>query len=329
MIVVTGGAGFIGSALVQGFNREGIEDIVIVDHLGDTDKWKNLVNLRYAHYVNKDDFLHELGHDALPDGITAIFHLGACSATTERDADYLADNNYAYSKALADWCHAKGVRFVYASSAATYGDGEAGYADDEATIRRLKPLNMYGYSKQMFDLYVLRKGYDKTMAGLKFFNVFGPNEYHKGDMRSVVCKAYPVIRDTGTFELFQSHREGIADGEQRRDFVYVKDIVELLLFFHRTPAAAGIFNAGTGEARSFKDLVLAIFAALGREPRIDFVPMPDHLRDRYQYFTQADLSRLRAAGYDRPFTSLEAAVRDYVLHYLGQADPHLGNGPGR
>lgn len=327
MIVVTGGAGFIGSALVWRLNQAGIEDILIVDHLGTTDKWKNLVNLRYRDYMHKQDFLDSLMGGMTGTEIDTIFHMGACSATTERDADYLADNNYRYSVSLANWCDKNGARFIYASSAATYGDGELGYSASDDTTTRLKPMNMYGYSKQMFDLYVMRKGYTNKMAGLKFFNVFGPNEYHKDDMRSVINKAFPGVRDTGKMSLFTSHKEGYADGEQKRDFIYVKDILEILFFFYKNRDKSGIFNAGTGTARTFKDLAETLFHALEKKPNIDFVPMPESLRDRYQYFTEADLDKLRGAGYDRPFTSLEDAIRDYVRNYLLQQDPYLGNNP--
>lgn len=325
MIIVTGGAGFIGSALVWRLNQAGLDDILVVDHLGESDKWKNLVNLRYSDYLHKEDFLEELLHGSFQGTVDCVFHMGACSATTERDADYLADNNYRYSKLLADWCVANKIRFIYASSAATYGDGARGYSDEDAVTRTLRPLNMYGYSKQMFDLYALRQEYTNTIVGLKFFNVYGPNEYHKGEMRSVVHKALPQILETGRIRLFRSHQEGIEDGDQKRDFVYIKDILEILFFFFENRGTAGIFNAGTGQARSFRDLAGAMFRALGKPANIEYIDMPQDLRDRYQYFTEADLNKLRAAGYKRDFTPMEEAIADYVNNYLLVEDPCLGN----
>ena len=246
MIIVTGGAGFIGSALVWKLNQEGIEDIVIVDHLGTSEKWKNLVNLRYCEYVHKDDFIGMVGNDHVPFDATAVIHLGACSSTTERDADYLWKNNYLYTRYLAEWTHRYGIRFIYASSAATYGDGALGFSDDDDTTLALKPINMYGYSKQVFDLWLLNRCLDDKMAGIKFFNVFGPNEYHKGDMRSVVHKAFGQIRDEGKVRLFKSSRPEYADGGQMRDFVYVKDCVAVLSWLIKNTDTNGIFNLGTG-----------------------------------------------------------------------------------
>ncbi|MEW6516705.1 MAG: ADP-glyceromanno-heptose 6-epimerase [candidate division FCPU426 bacterium] len=322
MIIVTGGAGFIGSALLWKLNQLGREDLLVVDVLDATDKWRNLVNRRFADYWDHRELLCRLESGRLPK-VTALVHMGACSSTTERDSQYLMQNNTQYTRTLAEWALAHGVRFLYASSGATYGDGGLGYSDEDAVSLTLKPLNMYGYSKQLFDLWAIRTGAAKSIAGLKFFNVYGPNEYHKGDMRSVIHKAFGQIRDTGSVKLFKSYRPEYRDGEQVRDFVYVKDAVEVLAWLLEHPKANGIFNVGTGQARTWNDLVRAVFQAMGREPRIEYIEMPAELRDRYQYRTEADIKKLQAAGYDRPFTSLEDGIQDYVRNYLQKDDPHL------
>ena len=254
--------------------------------------------------------------------VAAVIHLGACSATTERNADYLLENNYRYSCRLAAWAVAQGTRFVYASSAATYGDGSRGY-DDTAPLAQLRPLNMYGYSKHLFDLWAERKGLLSQIAGLKYFNVYGPHEDHKGDMRSLVNKAYGQIVSRGWIELFESDRPDYRHGEQKRDFVYVRDAVELTLWLVEQREQSGLFNCGTGQARTWVDLAKALFAALGREPDIRFIPMPAQLRGKYQYFTQAEMTKVREAGYAEPFTSLADGVADYVQTYL---DPGSGSG---
>ncbi|MEN6463827.1 MAG: ADP-glyceromanno-heptose 6-epimerase [Syntrophaceae bacterium] len=323
MIVVTGGAGFIGSAFVWKLNREGVTDILIVDELGTTDKWKNLVNLRFNDYIHKDSFLEMIMAEQLPFDVSAIVHMGACSSTTERDADYLMKNNYLYTRALAVWAVRHGKRFIYASSAATYGDGAFGFSDDNAVSEKLKPINMYGYSKQIFDLGVLKNGLDQKTVGVKFFNVFGPNEYHKDDMRSVVHKSWGQIRETGKVRLFKSHRPEYTDGGQLRDFVYVKDCVDALWWFLQNPQVNGIYNLGTGKARSWKDLVTAVFSALGRKPEIEYIDMPESIRGQYQYFTEARMEKLRGAGYAASARSLEEAVNDYVVNYLEKPDPYL------
>jgi ADP-L-glycero-D-manno-heptose 6-epimerase len=317
-ILVTGGAGFIGSALVWALNQRGHHDIVITDLLGSDEKWRNLVPLKFADYIEAPAFRQGLAADANAFGrFSAVFHLGACSATTERNASYLAENNFGFTKELAAWALARDARFIYASSAATYGDGAAGMDDTDEDLSRLRPLNMYGYSKHLFDQYAQRAGILHRMVGVKYFNVFGPNEDHKGDMRSLVNKAYQQILDTGRVQLFRSHRPEFKDGEQKRDFLYVKDAVAMTLHFaeHAT-AAGGLYNLGSGEANTWLTLTRAIFAALGREPQIDFIDMPEVLRGKYQYFTQADIGKLRATGYDRPMTPLAEAVRDYVQEYL-------------
>ncbi len=316
MIIVTGGAGFIGSAIVAGLNNRGIDDIVIVDILGSDQKWKNLRRLRFADYVEADDFLEMLTAGKIDWPIEVIFHMGACSDTTEQDASYMIRNNYDFSKLLANWAAGRGLRFIYASSAATYGDGSQGFSDDEVELDKLQPLNIYGYSKQMFDLWARRAGLLKRTVGLKYFNVFGPNEYHKGEMRSFVVKAFEQINAAGKVGLFKSHRPDYADGEQKRDFLYIKDAVDATLFFLDNQKIAGIFNIGTGQARTWNDLAKATFAAMNKEPNIEYIPMPDKLRDKYQYFTQADIAKLRNAGYKKEPTSLEDAIKDYVQNYL-------------
>jgi ADP-L-glycero-D-manno-heptose 6-epimerase len=316
MIVVTGGAGFIGSALVAALNKRGIDDILVVDRLGGDQRWKNLVNLRFADYLDKEEFLEMVAEDVLPFSAEAVFHLGACSSTTETDASFLMENNFEYTRQLAQWTTEEGIRFIYASSAATYGDGESGFADDEEKLETLKPLNPYGYSKQLFDLWAKRNGLLDKIVGLKYFNVFGPNEYHKADMRSFVLKAFEQINTTGKVRLFKSHRSDYRDGEQKRDFLYVKDAVDMTLFFFDNPDVAGIFNLGAGVARSWNDLAKAVFAAMGKKPNIEYIDMPDSVRNQYQYFTEADITKLRDIGYDKQITSLEESVRDYVQNYL-------------
>ena len=316
MIIVTGGAGFIGSALVWKLNNEGIDNILIVDHLGSSDKWKNLVSRRFEDYLHKSRFLEMVLEDRVGGDIEAVVHLGACSSTVERDADYLMENNYRYSRILAEWALRRKIRFIYASSAATYGDGSQGFSDVNRVSAGLRPINMYGYSKQLFDRWVLSNGLDEHVAGIKFFNVFGPNEYHKGEMRSVVHKAYGQVRDRGRVELFKSYRDGIEHGEQKRDFIYVKDCVDVLWWLIERRNVRGIFNLGTGRARSWNDLARAVFSAAGKPPVIDYIDMPESIRAQYQYFTEASMEKLRSAGYEKPFTSLEDAVTDYVSNYL-------------
>jgi ADP-L-glycero-D-manno-heptose 6-epimerase len=324
MIVVTGGAGFIGSAFVWRLNQEGIDDIVIIDSLGTDDKWKNLVNLRFADYIHKDDFLRMICDDAVPFEVSAVVHMGACSSTTERDADYLWKNNFLYTKTLAEWALKHGVRFIYASSAATYGDGTKGFSDDHGTINEFKPINMYGYSKQLFDLWALKNHVENKIAGIKFFNVFGPNEYHKADMTSVIFKAFHQIKETGKVCLFKSYQPKYPDGGQLRDFVYVKDCIDVMWWLFNNPAANGIFNLGTGKARTWNDLIKAVFVAMGIKTNIEYIEMPESLRNQYQYFTEAKMDKLKAAGCPVAFSSLEDSVRDYVVNYLQKPDPHLG-----
>jgi len=324
-ILVTGAAGFIGSAIVHALNQEGFENILVTDVLGHDTKWKNLSPLRFDDYLQADRFL--AGIEASPDmfgKFDEVYHLGACSATTETDGNYLIENNYRYTQRLAEWALGQGARFVYASSAATYGDGAHGMNDRDPDIAKLRPLNLYGYSKQLFDLHAQRRGYLDDIVGIKYFNVYGPNEYHKGDMRSLVCKAYTQIVETGSIRLFKSYKPEYRDGEQMRDFVYVKDAVTMTLHLARCRKAGGLYNVGSGVARTWVDLAKALFAALDREPHIEFIEMPESIRGQYQYYTCADISKLRETGYDAETTSLEDAVKDYVRNYLVPGR-HLGD----
>jgi|SRR5579862_1354659 len=313
-IVVTGGAGLIGSSLTWALNRRGLERILVVDRLDTSEKWRHLVPLRFVDYIDADEFERRAIDGEDFGNVTTVFHMGACSSTTETDSDYLLRNNYEYTKNVAAWCTAEGARFVYASSAATYGGLEDDLSD-EADLRSLRPLNMYAYSKHLFDLYAQRTGLDRSTCGIKYFNVFGPNEDHKGDMRSVVCKAFDQIRAGGSVKLFKSHRPDFRDGEQRRDFIYVKDAVDMTIHLAES-GSTGLFNAGAGKAQTWLDLVRPIFRALELPERIDFIDMPDHLRNKYQYSTCARMSRMRETGYDRAMTPLADAVTDYVTNYL-------------
>ncbi|MDR3640290.1 MAG: ADP-glyceromanno-heptose 6-epimerase [Humidesulfovibrio sp.] len=323
MYIVTGGAGFIGSAMIWKLNQMGIDDILVVDNLTSSDKWKNLVNLRYTDYLHRDHFLKMVAGDGDPFETQGVVHMGACSSTTEKDADFLMENNTRYTQVLCRFALNNGARFVNASSAATYGGGEFGFSDDHAGIGRLKPLNMYGYSKQLFDLWALRAGVLDQIASIKFFNVFGPNEYHKGDMRSVICKAHRQIKDEGLMRLFRSYRPEYPDGGQMRDFVYIKDCVDILWWLLEHPEAGGVLNVGTGIARTWNDLANAVFAAMGKPSRIEYIEMPEIIRDKYQYLTRAEMGKLRTLGYTAPFMSLEDAVKDYVTGYLDMEDSYL------
>ncbi len=327
-ILVTGGAGFIGSVLVGALNRiHGQDRIVVVDQLGVDGKWRNLSPLRFEDYIEADDFYERLARKAGAFGdFTHVFHLGACSSTTERDASYLMRNNFGCTRQLAGWALARGIRFVYASSAATYGDGAAGMDDLSEDLAAWRPLNAYGYSKQLFDRHAQREGYLRRIVGLKYFNIFGPNEEHKGDMRSVVSKAWRQIEDTGQVKLFKSYHPEYPDGGQKRDFLYVKDAVAMTLHLGATKKAGGLFNIGSGQAHTWLDLVHPIFEAMGREPRIEFIDMPESLRSQYQYFTQADITKLRSTGYHGGVTPLRDAVLDYVSGYLIPRR-HFGDAP--
>lgn len=316
MIVVTGGAGFIGSAIVWKLNRTGMNKIVIVDELGKDDKWRNLNGLKYEDFIHKDDFMAMILNRTVPFKVSIIIHMGACSSTTEKDADYLMDNNVHYSQELAKYSLANGVRYIYASSAATYGDGSKGYEDDDLLLSSLVPLNMYGYSKHLFDTWIHRNGLIDKVVGLKFFNVYGPNEYHKGEMRSVVHKAFEQVRDTGKVKLFKSYKNEFKDGEQKRDFIYIKDAVEMTLHFVEHQNIYGIFNVGTGRAQSWLELVNAVFNSLEKPANIEFIDMPEEIKDKYQYFTQADTTKMKLTGYDKKIMNLQEGVGDYIKNYL-------------
>jgi ADP-L-glycero-D-manno-heptose 6-epimerase len=319
-IIVTGGAGFIGSAVVWRLNELGYDDILVVDRLDETDKWKNLAPLRFRDYIDGYDLIDDLDEF---DDTDVLIHMGACSSTTETDADYMIRNNYQYTQDLARWAVTNDVRFIYASSAATYGDGSAGMDDGAAGLDKLRPLNVYGYSKQLFDQYAAREGLFDRIVGLKYFNVFGPNENHKGDMRSLVNKAFDQINSTGKLQLFKSHNPDYKDGEFGRDFVYVKDAVDMTLHFLENKTG-GLFNVGSGRMNTWNALADAIFKALDLPRSVEFIDMPEHLRDRYQYHTQADLARIREAGYIGDTTPLDTAVADYVRNYLVPGK-HLGD----
>lgn len=315
--IVTGGAGFIGCNIAAELNRRGFNDIFIVDVLDHDSKHDNLDSIKYCEYTDRDIFRAML-QDNKVSPVEAVFHMGACSSTTETNEEFLTDNNFRYTMELCQWCMKNNVRFIYASSAATYGDGALGYSDNDTVTPTLKPLNLYGHSKQMFDMWAMENKLLDKIVGLKFFNVYGPHENHKGDMRSVINKAYRQIMDEGELCLFKSHRPDYSDGEQERDFVYVKDAVNVSLFFYDNPKTSGIFNCGTGKARTWLDLAHAIFSAMNRKPVIKFIDMPESIRDKYQYHTQADTTKLRSAGYVNEFTSIEEGVRDYVQNYLVQ-----------
>ncbi|MDQ6826702.1 MAG: ADP-glyceromanno-heptose 6-epimerase [Candidatus Eremiobacteraeota bacterium] len=323
-ILVTGGAGFIGSALVWALNLRGIDDIVVADILDRGQKWKNLSPLRFRDYMDAAELeVCALNSPKKLEDIATVFHLGACSSTTEADAAYLMRNNFEYTKNLAGWAVSRGVRFLYASSAATYGALENVLCENRE-LRTLRPLNMYAYSKHFFDCYAQSEGWLEAITGLKYFNVFGPNEYHKGEMRSLVNKAFDQIADGGAVKLFKSHRVEYADGEQQRDFLYVKDAVEMTLHLAAIPQATGLFNVGSGYAHTWLDLIRPIFQAMQRPVDIEFIDMPPALRAQYQYSTCASLQRLRNTGYTQGATQLAAAVTDYVSNYLmvgGHLDP--------
>jgi ADP-L-glycero-D-manno-heptose 6-epimerase len=315
LIIVTGGAGFIGSAFVWKLNNEGIDDIIIVDELGKSAKWKNLSGRKFTDYIQKDDFIIDLKEDKFYD-IKAIIHMGACSSTTETDAEFLMKNNYAYTRDLAHWALSKNVRFIYASSAATYGDGSKGFSDDDQITANLLPLNIYGYSKHLFDLWAMRNKVTDKIAGLKFFNVFGPNEYHKEGMVSVAYTAFHQILEAGKVKLFKSYLDEYEHGEQKRDFIYIKDCVEVIWWLMQNEHVNGLFNLGTGKARTWNGLVKSIFSAMGINPKIDYIDMPEKIQDQYQYHTEAEMDKLKKTGCPVEFRSLEEAVHDYILGYL-------------
>jgi ADP-L-glycero-D-manno-heptose 6-epimerase len=316
VIAVTGAAGFIGSNIVWKLNQAGRQDILVVDVHPTDEGNANLEPLTYDRYLTKDQFLAWLVDPDHADGLETLYHMGACSSTTETDAAYLDENNFGYTRKLCQLCLEAGIRFINASSAATYGDGEQGYDDDETRLDELKPLNLYAKSKQDFDVWARDEGVLDRIVCLKYFNVFGPNEWHKEDMRSMVCKGFQQISAGGQVKLFKSDRPEYADGGQQRDFVYVKDAVDMTVWFAAHPEVNGIFNVGSGEAKDWNRLITAIFTAMGRTPDIRYIDMPEHLKGKYQYHTEARMTKLAAAGYDRPQTVLEDAVADYVQNHL-------------
>ena len=313
MIILTGGAGFIGSCFLWKLNQLGINDILVVDDFDSSLKWKNLVGKKFIDYIQKDDFLNILESGKLT-GIKKIIHLGACSSTILSDSAFYLKNNYEYSKRLALWAFDHKAKFIYASSAATYGDGASGYDDADEVMHNLRPLNIYGYSKHLFDLWLLQNGLIKKTVGLKFFNVFGPNEYHKEEMMSVVCKRFSEIKSGKPMRLFKSYRSDYKDGEQKRDFIYVKDAIEVIYYFYENSEKWGIYNLGTGYARSWNDLAKAIFVAIGSKPLIEYIEMPQEIRGQYQYYTQAKMDKLRACGCKYEFASLEDSIKDYAKY---------------
>jgi ADP-L-glycero-D-manno-heptose 6-epimerase len=327
MIVITGGAGFIGSNLAAALEERGEHDLVVCDRLGRGDKWRNIAKRELAHIVPPERLLDFI--DAHARNINAIFHLGAISSTMETDVDAIVAANFTLSLSLWNWCARHGARLFYASSAATYGAAESGFDDDGSSeaLAKLRPLNAYGWSKHVFDRRVARlversAARPAQWAGFKFFNVYGPNEYHKGDMRSVVTQFFPLAKAGKPAPLFRSYRQDVPDGGQRRDFVYVRDCIDVLLWFYDHPDANGLFNVGSGKARSFGELVDAVYRAAGREPLVEFVPMPAAILEKYQYFTEARLDKLRNIGYTRPTTPLEEGIKDFVQTHLAAADPY-------
>jgi ADP-L-glycero-D-manno-heptose 6-epimerase len=322
MLLVTGGAGFIGSNVVAALNDAG-RDVAVCDVLGQDGKWRNLAKRRLADFVPPAELMEWLKGRRLE----ALVHLGAISETTATDGDLVIETNFRLSMRLLDWCTSNNTPLIYASSAATYGDGEQGFSGDSSmdALKKLRPMNLYGWSKHLFDMAVAERAargerLPPQWAGLKFFNVFGPNEYHKGTMMSVLARRFDDVRDGRPVQLFKSHRDGIADGDQRRDFIYVDDVVRVTMWLLSTPSVSGIFNVGTGTARSFRDLMLSAYTALGARPNIQYIDMPEPIRGSYQYFTQGEVDRLLRAGYNGGFTALEDAVETYVKNFLNRSD---------
>ena len=329
MIIITGAAGFIGSILAQHLSRNGKQDLLLVDKFTKPAKWKNLVGMNFTDIIDRDVFIDHLEKGTLlanknisPKDIELVLHMGACTDTTEFNMDYLMTQNYEYSKRLCSWCLNNGVRFIYASSAAVYGDGAKGFSDRDELTFELKPLNPYGFSKLLFDKWVINNGHNKSVVGLRFFNVFGPNEYHKGKMSSLIYRTLPMAKKEGVIKLFKSYIKEIENGNQKRDFIYVKDIIKVVDFFMSNKNLSGIFNLGTGKARSFNDLAVSVLKALDKKVVVEYFDMPDEMKDKYQYFTEADDKKLLSVGYNGGFTQLEDAVKDYVKNHLMMPNQH-------
>ena len=324
MIAITGGAGFIGSVLAWKFNSLGHENLLLVDQKAQkTPRWSNLKKRHFEIYLGSDDFLKRLQKNEFRGKISAMFHLGACSDTTEMDRDFLRKNNSEYSERLATWCLANDVYFCYASSAAVYGAGDVGFSDDDELTPNFKPLNPYGTSKLDFDKWVLKNGAQNKTVGLRYFNVYGPNEYHKGHMRSLVHKGFEQVQKEGKLRLFKSYKKEYPDGGQKRDFIYVKDAVDAMIWLYQNPKVRGLFNLGTGHAQTWNDLAHALFAACGKPVNIEYIDMPENIKDQYQYFTEADMGKLKKTGCPTKFRTLDTAIKDYVQNYLLKPDPYL------
>ena len=315
MIIITGAAGFIGSVIAQDLYRQGAKDLILVDKFTKPDKWKNTLGINFKDFIDRDIFLEKLENNEFGKP-QAVIHMGACTDTTEFDMDRLMVQNYEYSRRICSWCLDKDVRFIYASSAAVYGDGSKGFMDSNDHTLGLEPLNPYGFSKLIFDRWLINNGLSNAVAGLRFFNVFGPNEYHKGKMSSIIYRSFPMAKKEGVVKLFKSYKKDYVDGGQTRDFIYVKDIIPVVSFLLEHKNACGIFNLGTGKARTFNELATAILSSLGKEKRIEYIEMPEEIKNKYQYFTQAEMNELRNAGYKKDFMSLEDSVSDYVQNYL-------------
>lgn len=320
MKIITGGTGFIGSAICWMLNKQGINDIILVDMDIEGSKKDNIANLKYTDFIEKDDFLRKAASGKTFGKVDAVYHMGACSSTTEQNMEFLRENNVEYSKQLGLWCMKNASKYIYASSGATYGDGSMGFDDNNELIPALKPLNKYGLSKQLFDLWVLENKYDKKFTGLKYFNVFGPNENHKGDMRSMINKTYAQVMETGKLRLFRSYIPEFKDGEQKRDFVYVKDAVDMTLYFDpvlgKGKDITGIYNIGSGKASTWIEMGTALFNALNKKVNIEFIEMPGSIKNQYQYFTEAKMDKLKSTGYDKECMTLNDSVKDYVVNYL-------------
>ena len=315
MIIVTGAAGFIGSVIAKNLNLQGRNDLLLVDKFTKPAKWKNVVGLKFSDFVDRDVFFEKLEKGEFKN-VSAVIHMGACAETTEFDMNYLMNQNYEYSKRLCSWCLNNKVRFIYASSAAVYGDGSKGFSDKDELVYDYEPLNPYGLSKLLFDRWLINTGNVNSVVGLRFFNVFGPNEYHKNKMSSIIYRSFPMAKKEGVVRLFKSYVKEIENGNQRRDFIYIKDVLKITDFFMKNMNINGIFNVGAGQARSFNDLAVSVLTSLGKKPIIEYFDMPDEIKNKYQYFTEADVSKLVNAGYKDGFTSLEDSVKDYVQNYL-------------